>query len=101
MSNFNHANDKLKVPLCNLNNDGNQFSKKTHYLKNILRLLELSFEGFYFSNNYASADVKESYQMEGKSQCIFYLQIFDEAMLSLDSLFHEMRSNFDESMEGK
>ena len=71
MNNFNHANDKLDAPLCNLNNDGNQFRKKIHYLKNLLRLLELSYEGFHCANNYANADIAENHQNEGKNQRIF------------------------------
>lgn len=101
MNNFNHANDKLNAPLCNSNNDGNQFSKKMHYLKNLLRLLELSYEGFHCANNYSNADVTENRQDEGKNQCNFYLQIFDETLLSLDHLFHEMQRICGASMEGK
>jgi hypothetical protein len=101
MDNFNHANDKLEAPLCNSNNYGNQFSKKMHYLKNLLRLLELSYEGFHCANNYANADVIENHQREGKNQCAFYLQIFDEALLSLDHLFYEMHRSCDMNIGGQ
>ncbi|MBX3708213.1 MAG: hypothetical protein KIT56_00890 [Gammaproteobacteria bacterium] len=101
MSNLNHANDKLKAPLCDSNDDSNQFSNKMHYLNNLLRLLELSYEGFHFANNYANAEVTENHQYEGKNQFIFYLKVFDEALLSLDHISHEMHSQCDAKREGK
>jgi hypothetical protein len=101
MNNFNHTNDKLKAPLCDSNNDGNQLSKKMYFLKNLLLILKLSYEGFHFANNYANADVTDNQQAEGKNQCDYYLQIFDEVLLSLEHISHEMHSRCNTNREGK
>jgi len=100
MNNFNHANDKLKAPLCDPNNDGNQSVNKMHHLKSLLRLLELAYEGHCCSQNYANANIAETLQLEGATQQVFYLRLFDEALSGLDDIYCEMQCS-DSNMEGK
>lgn len=101
MSNLNHANDKNKAPLCDLISNGNQFKNKMHYLKNLLRLVELSYEGFYCSQRYSHGELNKPLQDEGRFQQNFYIQIYDEALSALDHLFEDMRANTNLNMEGK
>ncbi len=100
MNNFNHANDQLKAPLCDSNNDGNQSANKKHHLKNLLRLLELAYEGHSCSQNYANADVAETLQAEGLTQQALYLRLFDEVLCGLDDIYCEMQCS-NSNMEGK
>lgn len=101
MSNFNHANDKLKAPHCDCINNGSQFNKEMHYLKNLSRLLESAYEGFYRANNYSKANIKGHLQIEGQYQGSFYIQVFEETLLALGVLLDDMKANHDANMEGK
>ena len=101
MSNLNHTNDKNKAPQCNFIKNGNPFKNEMHYLKNMSRLLELTYEGFYLARNYSKADLKVHLQGEGQCQMDFYIKLFDGALLALGAFLDDMKASCDISLEDK
>lgn len=92
MNSLNHGNDKIKAPLTDFSDDGNQFDKKKHYLNDLLHRIKLSYEGFYLAKSYAGANITSRHQIEGNIQRDFYIQTFEETLLSLEKLFHQMQA---------
>lgn len=101
MTNFTHANDKLKASRCDSINDSNQFDNKMHYFKKLMQLLESAYTGFYLANDYSKAPVKDHLLVEGQHQKNFYLQLFDETLSALDVLLNDMKASNDTNMEGE
>ncbi len=92
MHRLNCSNDKIKTSFIDSSDGSKQFNQNASALKTLLHIIELSYEGFYRAKSYTNAIATDSHHLEGNIQCVFYLKMLEEVLLTLEQLFNEMRA---------
>jgi hypothetical protein len=92
MSNQQPTKDMIEAPLHNYPDNDSQFLGKMQHLKHFLRLIELSYEGYLRSVNYADSKLPGNYREEGATNQKIHRIFYGEALEELTEIWRNMHS---------